>query len=128
MSVSVAPFSGYLERERLKPDLNRAMRCTVGFMGPMLAAYLWHLPVEASFAAIAAQNIAMVDIRGSYPLRLSLLLAMTAIVAGSCWLGGMAGGHPPPPLAAMGPIIVLGGVLRHPSPPSAPPPPINPPL
>ena len=106
----------YLEEQRLQPHINRGLRATVGFMGAFLATSWWHLPIEASFAAIAAQNIAMLDIRGSYPLRLSLLLAMTAIVAGACWLGGMAGGHLPSALAAMGLIIVLGGVWRHLSP------------
>jgi uncharacterized membrane protein YccC len=113
MSVSVAPFSGYLERERLKPDLNRAMRCTVGFMGPMLAAYWWHLPVEASYAAIAAQNIALVDIRGSYPLRLSLLLTMTAMLAGSTWLGSVTGAHLALALGAVVLLMLAGGLWRH---------------
>src|SRR5258706_2858161 len=113
MSVSVAPFSGYLERERLKPDLNRAMRCTVGFMGPMLAAYWWHLPVEASYAAIAAQNIALVDIRGSYPLRLSLLLAMTAVLAGSTWLGSVTGAHLALALGAVVLLMLASGLWRH---------------
>ena len=106
----------YLEEQRLQPDINRGLRATVGFMGAFLATAYWHLPIEASFAAIAAQNIAMVDIRGSYPLRPSLLLAMTAIVAGACWLGGMAGDHLPAALAAMALVIVLGGVWRHLSP------------
>ena len=103
----------YLEEQRLQPDINRGLRATVGFMGAFLATAYWHLPIEASFAAIAAQNIAMLDVRGSYPLRLSLLLVMTAIIAGSCWLGGMTGAHLPSALAAMALVVVLGGVWRH---------------
>ncbi|SDR66943.1 FUSC family protein [Opitutus sp. GAS368] len=116
MNGLFARLRHYLEEQRLQPDINRGLRATVGFMGAFLTAAWWHLPIEASFAAIAAQNIAMLDIRGSYPLRLSLLLTMSLIVAGSCWLGGMAGGHLPSALAAMGLIIVLGGVWRHLSP------------
>lgn len=112
----IARTRHYLEEQRLQPDINRGLRATVGFMGAFLAAAWWHLPVEASFAAIAAQNIAMLDIRGSYPLRLSLLLVMTAIFGASCWLGGMAGGHLPSALAAMALVILLGGVWRHLSP------------
>lgn len=112
----IARARHYLEEQRLQPDINRGLRATVGFMGAFLVAAWLKLPVEASFAAIAAQNIAMVDIRGSYPLRLSLLLAMTAIVAGSCWLGGMAGGHLPSALGAIALVTVLGGVWRHLSP------------
>lgn len=116
MTAAFARIRHYLEEQRLQPDINRGLRATAGFMGAFLAASWFHLPIDASFAAIAAQNIAMLDIRGSYPLRLSLLLAMTAIVAGSCWLGGIAGGDLPSSLAAMGLIIVLGGVWRHLSP------------
>jgi uncharacterized membrane protein YccC len=116
MSGIIARLRHYLEEQRLQPDINRGLRATVGFMGAFLATVWWHLPIEASFAAIAAQNIAMLDIRGSYPLRLSLLLAMTAIFGASCWLGGMAGAHLPSALAAMALVIVLGGVWRHLSP------------
>jgi len=116
MSGHFARLRHYLEEQRLQPDINRGLRATVGFMGAFLATSWWHLPVEASFAAIAAQNIAMLDIRGSYPLRLSLLLVMTAIFAGAGWLGGVTSDHLPAGLAAMGLVIVLGGVWRHLSP------------
>lgn len=116
MTGLYARFRHYLEEQRLQPDINRGLRATVGFMGAFFAAAWLNLPLEAPFAAIAAQNIAMLDIRGSYPLRLSLLLAMTAIVAGSCWLGGTASGHLSWALAAMALAIVLGGGWRHLSP------------
>lgn len=116
MNDLFARIRHYLEEQRLQPDINRGLRAVVGFMGAFLATWWFKLPIDASFAAIAAQNIAMLDIRGSYPLRLSLLLVMTAIVAGSCWLGGMAGDHLPSALAAMGLVIILGGVWRHLSP------------
>lgn len=116
MSDLFARLRHYLEEQRLQPDINRGLRATVGFMGAFLATAWWHLPIEVSFAAIAAQNVAMVDIRGSYPLRLSLLLAMTAIVAGSCWLGAMAADQLGSGLLAMGLIVFLGGVWRHLSP------------
>src|SRR6478735_11032310 len=85
----LARIRRHLEQGRFQPDINRGLRATVGFMAPMLATVYWELPIEVSVAAIAGQNIAMVDVRGSYPLRASLLVAMTAILAGACWLGGI---------------------------------------
>ena len=91
MNAFIARWRDFVEEKRLQPDLSRAARCTAGFMGPVIAALWWELPVEATYAAMAAQVIALVDVRGSYPLRLSLLLAMTAVLAGAAWLGGEAG-------------------------------------
>ena len=109
----IARARAYLERERLQPDLNRALRCTVGFMGPLLAAQWWQLPIEASLAALAAQNICIVDVRGSYPLRFGLLLAMTAVLAGATWLGGAASIHLAPTLGAVLLLMLAGGLWRH---------------
>ncbi|MEJ1971686.1 MAG: FUSC family protein [Lacunisphaera sp.] len=109
----LARIRSYLERERLQPDINRGLRSTVGFMGPFLAVLWWDLPVEVSLAAIAGQNIAMVDIRGSYPLRLSLLLAMSAIFAGASWLGGMGANSFSLALLVITLVTLATGVWRH---------------
>ncbi|HKB56357.1 MAG TPA: FUSC family protein [Lacunisphaera sp.] len=113
MNELVARMREAIERKRLQPDLSRALRCTVGFMGPMLAAHWWHLPFEISFAAIAAQNIALVDIRGSYPLRLSLLLVMAAVLAGATWLGSITAGQLGIALGAVVLIMLASGLWRH---------------
>jgi uncharacterized membrane protein YccC len=113
MSGLIAWWRHYVERKRIQPDLNRALRCTVAFMGPLLAGLRWHLPVETTFAALAAQNLALVDIRGSYPLRFSLLLAMTAVMAGACWLGGATAGNLPLALVAIAATTLLGGAWRR---------------
>ncbi len=113
MNALIARLRHYLEKERLQPDLNRAGRCVVAFMVPMLATHWWNLPIEASFAALAAQNIALVDVRGSYPLRLSLLLAMTVVLAGATWLGGTTGANLPLALCAVVVLMILGGLWRH---------------
>jgi uncharacterized membrane protein YccC len=113
MNALISRMRDYLERERLQPDLNRAARCTVAFMGPMLAAHWWQLPIEATFAAIAAQNIAIVDVRGSYPLRFSLLLAMTVVLAGATWLGGMTSTNLPLALGAVALLMLVSGLWRH---------------
>ncbi len=113
MNAVIARARAYLEEHRLQPDLNRAARSTAGFMIPMLAAHWWDLPIEASFAAIAAQNIAQVDVRGSYPLRLSLLLAMTVVLASASWLGGATAAHLPFALGAVVVLVWAGGLWRH---------------
>ncbi len=56
MNGLFARLRHYLEEQRLQPDINRGLRATVGFMGAFLATAWWHLPLEASFATIAAQT------------------------------------------------------------------------
>ena len=60
----------------LSPDVSRAIRATIAFMVPLLLAITGWLPVNASFATIAAQNIAMLDVRGDYRFRVALLAAI----------------------------------------------------
>lgn len=101
------------QKERLRPDLSRAARCVVAFMVPILAAQAGWLPIDATFAGIAAQNIALVDIRGPYPLRIGLLLSMSAVLAGSTWLGSVTGGDLGPALVGTLMVTVAGGAWRH---------------
>jgi uncharacterized membrane protein YccC len=121
MSGVRARITHYLEQERLQPDINRGLRSVVAFMAPVFAVQYWSLPLEASFAAIAAQNIAMVDVRGSYSLRLSLLLAMTAVMAGAGWLGSMCASPLLLSLVAIAFVTLASGVWRHLSPDYGPP-------
>lgn len=108
-----ARIDDFLERRRLKPDLSRALRATAGFMLPVLVARVHSLPFDPIFAAIAAQNIAMVDVRGSYALRLGLLLAMTAIYGAAGWLGEWGGAGIGPALLAIAAVSLATGAWRH---------------
>jgi uncharacterized membrane protein YccC len=101
------------ERESLRPDWGRAWRCTFAFMVPLLLAVAGRLPVEMIFAAVAAQNIALVDVRGGYTLRFTLLLAMSAVMAAAAGLGALTG-HPLG-LALAATAVVAGGtgLWRH---------------
>lgn len=110
-----------LEDRRLKPDLARGLRATTGFMLPLLAAHWWQLPFDVIFAAITAQSVAMVDVRGSYPLRVALLLAMTAVFAASGWLGAWGASGLVPALLVTAGITLLSGVWRHSIPEYGPP-------
>ncbi len=120
-SVSTMPASAplltklrrFAEQESLQPDLARGLRATVAYMAPVLLAVVGWLPLEVSFVALAAQNIAMVDVRGDYRLRLGLLLAMTAIFVGAAALGTLASGHLAAALVATAFIAICGGAWRH---------------
>jgi uncharacterized membrane protein YccC len=101
------------EQESLLPDLGRAIRSTIAFMVPLLLSVGGWLPLEVSFVAIAAQNIAMVDVRGAYRLRLALLLSMTAVFAGAAALGTVTANHPYGAVCATVLIAFCGGAWRH---------------
>ena len=103
----------FAERESLQPDLGRAIRATVAFMVPLVLAATGWLPIEVSFVALAAQNIALVDVRGDYRLRLALLLAMTAVFFGAAALGTLASGNLFAAVAATAFMALCGGLWRH---------------
>lgn len=112
----LAGFGQWAEREALFPDLRRALRATVAFMAPLVLAHLGLLTGPAIYAAMAAQSVAMVDVRGAYRMRVSLLLAMTLVLAGATWLGSVAGGSLAGSVLATALIAVSLGVWRHLSP------------
>ncbi|RYD91495.1 MAG: hypothetical protein EOP61_27465, partial [Sphingomonadales bacterium] len=106
-------FQGILEREALRPDLNRAIRGTVAFMVPLLVILIGGLRADVAFPCIAAHTIALVDVRGAYSLRLGLLLAMSMVLSVATALGVL--GAVSLPLALLGSVIVslAGGLWRH---------------
>lgn len=106
-------LTGLAERESLQPDLGRAIRATVAFMVPVLLAVRGWLPIEVTFAALAAQNIAMVDVRGAYRLRLALLLVMTAVFAVAAGLGALASQNLAAAIVATAMMAVCAGGWRH---------------
>ncbi len=95
------------------PDIGRGLRCMASFMAPLALGLSGKLPVEMIFAAMAAQNVANVDVRGSYGLRLSLLLSMTVILAGSAALGALAAPSLAACLAATALVGLGAGLWRH---------------
>ena len=88
----IAGVGQFAQRESLLPDLRRALRTTAAFMAPLLLAHFGWLAGPVVFAAIAAQNVALIDVRGAYRVRVSLLLAKAVILAGATLLGGLAAG------------------------------------
>lgn len=103
----------FVHQESLQPDLSRAIRATAGFMVPLLLAAAGRLPLEVTFVTLVAQNIAMVDVRGAYTLRLGLLFAMTVILAGAAGLGGLVAGSLVAAVLAMALMAAGSGLWRH---------------
>jgi len=103
----------WFAKQSLRPDLGRGVRCMLSFMAPLLLSFYGRLPVEIAFAALAAQSIANVDVRGAYSLRLTLLLSKSIVIASAAALGALTG-HP---LAlALGATVLIaacGGLWRH---------------
>ncbi len=108
-----AHFNDFFEKESLLPDLNRAIRATIAFMLPLMATSLGWVKIDPVHACIAAQTIALVDVRGAYSLRLGLLLSITIILTAAVFLGLL--GSTNMTLALIGTAIVVagGGLWRH---------------
>jgi uncharacterized membrane protein YccC len=97
----------------LSPDASRAVRATLAFMVPLLLAFAGVISIEVSFASVAAQNLAMVDLRGDYRVRFLLLLAMAAVFVGAAALGAAAGGALGWALLAALAMVLASGAWRH---------------
>jgi uncharacterized membrane protein YccC len=103
----------FADRESLRPDFGRAVRATIALMAPLMVALAGKLPFESAFAVIAAQNVAMIDVRGAYRVRFSLLVSATLILAACSALGGLTANHLGLALAGMAAVAALGGLCRH---------------
>jgi uncharacterized membrane protein YccC len=103
----------FAEGESLRPDLGRAARSTAGFMIPLVLHATVGLPVEVVFASISAQSIAMLDVRGDYRLRVSLLVVMTLLLATTGVLGALASVTLPAAVAGTMFVALGAGLWRH---------------
>lgn len=106
-------FRTRLRHESSRPDLARALRALFSVAVPLVAGALGWMPWNLTFVVFAAQNIAMVDVRGAYTFRLGLLIAMTAILASASALGGFATSSIVSALIATALIAACGGIWRH---------------
>ncbi len=106
-------FRQFAHSEALRTDFSRAIRGAIAFTAPLVLGPLLHWPLAISFVALAAQNIAIVDVRGPYSLRLTLLLAMSLILAGYAAVGSLAAGAVGTALVATAALTLLSGVWRH---------------
>jgi uncharacterized membrane protein YccC len=95
------------------PDLARAARATAGLMLPLLLAETGQIPLQLILAAIAAQNMAMADVRGSYSLRLAILSSGAMLLGIGATLGSMSSQYLWMALLFAGVMAVIAGLLRH---------------
>jgi hypothetical protein len=91
MIVNRGPFPGLAKlAKEWQPDLARATRATAGLIIPLVLAETGHIPLHVIFAAIAAQNVAMADVRGSYSLRFAILSSAALLFGLAAALGSMS--------------------------------------
>ncbi|MEA3207211.1 MAG: hypothetical protein QOE70_268 [Chthoniobacter sp.] len=103
----------FFESIALRPEVGRALRSSFAFLIPLLVCHALGRPADGVFIAIAAQTIALPDLRGAYAMRLMILATMTLVVAGSALLGVWAGGNIISATLAMGVLALLGSGWRH---------------
>jgi len=96
-----------------QPDLARAARATVGIVVPLLLAETGRIPLHVIFAAIAAQNVAMADVRGSYSLRLAILSSGGLLLGLAAALGSMSSQYLWMTLLFAAFMAIVAGGLRH---------------
>jgi uncharacterized membrane protein YccC len=114
MLVSRQPFAGVAALvKEWKPDLARATRATAGIIVPLLLAETGQIPLHVIFAAIAAQNIAMADVRGSYSLRLAILSSGALLLGLAAALGSISSQHLWMALLVAAMMAIVAGGLRH---------------
>jgi uncharacterized membrane protein YccC len=95
------------------PDLARATRAGTGLILPLVLAGTGQIPLHLIFAAIAAQNMAMADVRGSYSLRLAVLSSGGLLLGMAAALGSLSSQHLWMALVFAGVMAVIAGILRH---------------
>ena len=114
MLVSRQPFAGVAALvKEWRPDLARATRATAGIIVPLLLAETGQIPLHVIFAAIAAQNVAMADVRGSYSLRLAILSSGTLLLGLAAALGSISSQHLWMALLFAAVMAIVAGGLRH---------------
>jgi uncharacterized membrane protein YccC len=122
MIVNRHPLAGIAKlASAWQPDLARATRATAGLILPLLLAETGRIPLHVIFAAIAAQNVAMADVRGSYSLRLAILSSGVFFLGLAAALGSIGSQHLWLALLLTALMAVVAGSLRHLSPDYGPP-------
>jgi len=79
-------------------------------MLPLLVAETGQIPLHLIFAAIAAQNMAIADVRGSYSLRLAILSSGGLPLGVAAALGSMSSQHLWMALVFAGVMAIVAGV------------------
>lgn len=99
--------------EYFEPTLGKALRVTAVFVLPLAWGMLVRDMEAAVWIAITAQSLCMVNVRGSYPLKLLILGGATLACAFSAAAGVLAGHHWLPAALVMLALAFLGGFVRQ---------------
>ncbi|HEX8913808.1 MAG TPA: hypothetical protein VF796_15780, partial [Humisphaera sp.] len=108
-----------VDRALAHPELGTAVRCVVALLTPLCLAAAGVLgpgraiPLDPIFVAIPSQGLALVSIRGPYPVRLAFLLLMALLLTALAGLGGAAGASAVGAVLATGMIALNAGLWRH---------------
>jgi len=102
-----------LEHSVLTTDVARALRSSVAFTAAWVVCLWAGHPAVAVFAATAAQNLTLVDVRGDYRVRLAILLTTTLVMAASVFAGTLTGNNVWSATLMMGALALLGSAWRH---------------
>ncbi|HEY5893658.1 MAG TPA: FUSC family protein [Chthoniobacterales bacterium] len=106
-------FTRWREQAPLNPSLARAVRTTLASSGSLLICLAAGLGKEAMYVALAAQGIALNDLRGGYSLRLGIVAVMSLALTAATFLGVLAGNSLWMATAGMLLIAVSAGFWRH---------------
>jgi uncharacterized membrane protein YccC len=110
---SSSRLRGLVEHSVLTTDVARALRSSLAFAGVWIICLLNGQAIAAVFAAMVAMNLALVDVRGDYLVRLAILLTMTVVLAVSVFVGTISGANVASATLMMGALALLGGCWRH---------------
>ena len=102
-----------LEHSVLTTDVARALRSSVAFTAAWVVCLWAGHPAVAVFAATAAQNLTLVDVRGDYRARLAILLTTTVVMAASVFAGTLTGNNVWSATLMVGALALLGSAWRH---------------
>ncbi|MDB6155977.1 MAG: hypothetical protein JWL90_4430 [Chthoniobacteraceae bacterium] len=97
----------------LRHDSGRALRVAVVFGGALMICHALGRRNEAVFVAMAAQAIALPDLRGAYGMRLAILGTMIFTITVAAALGTLVGESVFFSTVAMGAIALSSGGWRH---------------
>jgi uncharacterized membrane protein YccC len=103
----------WAQAEAQRPDFRRAVRSTTAIMVLAVLALLHRLPVELPLAMIAAHGLALLDVRGAYPVRFAFLVVMMLVQVGCVELGTLCAPHAGTAVLGTAIIAANAGLWRH---------------
>jgi uncharacterized membrane protein YccC len=107
------PAGKVFEHSVLSTDAARAMRSSIALAAAWVACLVAGHPEAIIIAAPTAQNVAMLDVRGDYGVRVAILLTLTIVIAFSALLGTIAGNDIVSATLTIGLLAMLAGCWRH---------------